>query len=103
MFDLRSLTLADIAGNLANFSDVDRSWTVLTTTGGITGFDAAHWTILTGQFTTETPWAGSWSISQSGSDLVLNYNAIPEPSTATIALMGAGVAYFFRRRNSRSA
>ena len=46
--------------------------------------------------------AGSWSVSQSGKSLMLNYTgatAIPEPNSASLVLLGLGLAYFQRRRN----
>ena len=40
--DISTLTLANVAGNAANFNNATGyTWTIATTTGGITGFDAS--------------------------------------------------------------
>lgn len=57
---------------LINFSPANRSFVLVSTTGGITGFDAAAFFVDASGFTAGN---GSWSVSQSGNDLLLNYNA----------------------------
>ena len=103
VFDLRSLNALDLAGDVANFAEIDRSWTVLTTTGGITGFDLANWTIQTGGFTAASGWAGSWSLAQVGNDVVLSYSTIPEPHTAAMWILGSGVLLMMARRKAGKA
>ena len=83
-----------MAGATPNFSEIDRSWTILTSTG-IGNFNPANWTINAAGFTNvET---GNWAIAQSGNDLVLTYTAIPEPNVAGL-LGGLGVLALLRRR-----
>lgn len=99
--DLYSLTALDNSGDVPNFSETDRSWTILTAAGGINGFDAGNWTILTDNFDSNPDWTGMWAISQSGNDLVLNYySVIPEPGVTGLLglglLLGAGLG--IRRR-----
>jgi autotransporter-associated beta strand protein len=53
------------------FSELDKTWTILTTTEGITGFDANNWTINASGF--QDADAGQWSISQVDDSLVLTY------------------------------
>ncbi len=98
--DILSLTGANVSGNVPNFSDTNQSWTILTTTGGITGFSASNWTLNPAGFT--NPSTGSWSISKVGNDLQLNYEVIivPEPSTfAMLGLAGIAMAGALARRN----
>jgi autotransporter-associated beta strand protein len=90
-----SLTASNAAGNVPNFSEVNRSWTILTSTTGITGFNAANWSINTTGFA--DPTTGNWVIAQSGNDLVLSYNVIPEPNVAAL-IGGLGVLLILRRR-----
>jgi fibronectin-binding autotransporter adhesin len=102
VLDLNSLTAGNLPGNVGSFSDVNRSWTILTTTTGITGFDAANWTISTGNFTSSPTWSGTWSLAKSGNDLVLAY-AIPEPSAVALLSIGIFASGFLAIRRSRRA
>jgi len=100
-----SLTSGNVAGEVPNFSETSREWTILTTTGGIDGFDLAHWSLDTTGFTPVGQ--GSWSLqqSESGSDLMLvYYAAVPEPATAALACCGIACAAVLlaRRRTVRS-
>jgi hypothetical protein len=47
---------------------------------------------------------GSFSVAQSGQDVVLNFVAVPEPGTFGVGLIGLGLAAGIRRlrRTSRS-
>jgi hypothetical protein len=83
-----------------NFSEANRSWTILTTTTGITGFNASNWTIGTGNFTSTPVWAGAWALSQSGNDLLLSYTAVPEPAT-WILLAATGTFFIVMRRRNQ--
>lgn len=104
LLDITSLTAGNLAGNVGNFSDGNRSWTILTTTDGITGFDAANWTISTANFTSSPAATGSWSLGTVGNDIVLNYViAVPEPSTAVFAGIGIAIAGWSLRKRQRVA
>ena len=98
VLDLFSLTALNELGNVANFDGSARSWIILTTTTGITGFDAADWSILTANFTSSPAWTGMWSVSQVGNDLSLNYSAIPEPGTSLMIALGLGLTVLLYRR-----
>ena len=95
--DLHSLTALNAAGNVPNFSEVDTSWTILTATGGITGFNAANWTITESSFTTSPTRLGAFSLSQSGNNLVLDY-VVPEPGTAALLVFSLTTLMVMRRR-----
>jgi autotransporter-associated beta strand protein len=92
-----SLTAGNVAGEVPNFSEIDRSWTVLSTAAGITGFNAANWTVHVDGFA--NPITGSFALAQNGNDLVLSYTVIPEPSVAAL-LGGCGVLALLRRRRA---
>ncbi len=93
ILNVLGLTALDAPGLVPNFSEINRSWLILTSTG-ITGFSAANWTLNLAGFT--DPYTGTWALNQSGNNLVLSYAAVPEPRAA---LLGAlGVLMLLRRR-----
>ena len=94
ILNVLSLTASNVGGNVPNFSDINRSWSILTSTG-ITGFNAANWAINTGGFTDTT--TGTWGISQSSNDLVLSYTVVPETNVAAL-LGGFATLVLLRRR-----
>lgn len=99
VLDVISLTPGNLAGDVANFSETSQSWTILTASGGITGFDAAEWTIDTSAFTAAGGWTGGFSLARQGGSLVLSYSAVPEPASAVLILLGsAGLLQATRRR-----
>ncbi len=102
--DISTLTLANVAGNAANFNDsTGYTWTIATTTGGITGFDASAFNLITSGFSNPLNGSSQFFISlvDSGNGLAITY--VPEPSTIALGLIGAGViaGRFFRRRNTK--
>ncbi|MDT8390352.1 MAG: autotransporter-associated beta strand repeat-containing protein [Lentisphaeria bacterium] len=97
ILDVLSLTASNATGDVPNFVEEDRSWDILTTTDGITGFNASYWSIDTGSFTSDPVWSGTWSLSATSNNLVLTYAKIPEPSTAILAGLGL-MGFCFRRR-----
>lgn len=105
LLDITSLTAGNALGNVGGFDDITRTWTILTTTGGITGFDAGNWTLSTATFTSTPATTGAWSLSQVNNDLVLSYVAVPEPAAVALAGIGmtAAAAWAGRRRRHRSA
>ena len=94
ILNILSLTASNVGGNVPNFSDINRSWSILTSTG-ITGFNADNWAINTGGFTDTT--TGTWGISQSSNDLVLSYTVVPETNVAAL-LGGFATLVLLRRR-----
>ncbi len=95
ILNILSLTSSNVAGNVPNFSEVNRSWTILTSNGGITGFNAANWLINSAGFADNE--TGSWALAQSGNDLVLSYAVVPEPDVAAL-IGGLGMLVLLRRR-----
>ena len=95
--NLLSLDGSNVAGDVPDFSEINRSWTILTTTGGITGFNANAWTLDTTGFTNNE--TGTWLLAQSGNNLVLSYAPIPEPRAALLG--GLGMLLLLRRRRDR--
>lgn len=96
--DITSLTALNELGNVANFSETDRTWTILTTTTGISGFDDSKWTILTSNFSPS--FNGTFSLTVEGNNLQLHYLAVPEPSSVLMLGFATGFVLFFRRRRA---
>ena len=92
-----------------SFWDADRNWTIYSGSSSLA--NANNLTLLSEDwqdsngvlFSTarELPNGSSFSLSASGDDLVLNFNAVPEPST--YALTGLGLVAFgwFARKRRR--
>ncbi len=97
VLDITSLTAGNMAGNVANFGQSDQSWTLLTTTTGITGFDASSWDLNTRNFASDPAWGGSFSLAQVDNNLQLTYT-VPEPSMVALVLLSLGA--LLRRRRS---
>ncbi|HRJ71731.1 MAG TPA: autotransporter-associated beta strand repeat-containing protein [Terrimicrobiaceae bacterium] len=100
LLDILCLTAGNEPGILPNFSETSRSWIVLTTTGGISGFNSAYWNLNTADFETAVPFTGTFSLGVSGNDLVLTYTAVPEPATAGLMALGA-LAFLANRRRKK--
>jgi hypothetical protein len=98
------------AGSTVSWSDSfwssNRSFLIYDVSGSTIGF--SNLSLLNTSFNDATDAAlaasrGSFSLSQSGSDVFLNYNAIPEPSTGSMLGLGfAGlvVTRILRRKSS---
>jgi autotransporter-associated beta strand protein len=103
-----SLLADHSAGAVANFSSGSNyTYTVVTTTGGILGFDAAAFTFDSSGFTNSLG-GGAWSLAlaNSNKDLQLSFtagSAIPEPSTYAAIFGAAALALAAHRRRSRAA
>ncbi len=93
----------DSDGNAINFVATNNySWTLASTSAGITGFSAGDFNIHVaannGASGFSNPISGTFSVSVSvsGNDLLLNYTAVPEPST-WVLLAGALVVFLCQR------
>ncbi len=68
------------------------------TTGGIAGFDPNAFVLSAGSIRNDLG-GGTFSISQSGNDLHLNFTPLPKPSTLVMAFVGLlGLGFYGWRR-----
>ena len=103
-----SLSSALVNGNAQNFDGIGGiySWPIATASGGITGFDAGDFTIFTGSNNGTTGFTndftgGTFSMSQTGNNLYLNYlgpTPVPEPANAVTVLALFSGAVLQRRK-----
>lgn len=94
-----SLTAGNAPGDVGSFGESVQTWQILTTTGGITGFNRANWTVDTSQFTSNPAYNGSFDVHQNGNNLELVYTpvAVPEPSGALL-IMVLGLMGILKRK-----
>jgi autotransporter-associated beta strand protein len=90
----------DVNGSALNFNDLSSySWTLASTTG-ITGFNAANFTVNTsaanGAGGFANAFTGAFGVSTVGNNLVLTYTPVPEPAAALLG--GLGSLLLLRRR-----
>jgi T5SS/PEP-CTERM-associated repeat protein len=96
---LASLSPTDSPGSVTDFDPTKNySWTFLSASGGITGFDPSMFHIDTSGFT--NPVYGQFGVTEVGNSLVLSYKA-PEPSTFVLAAIGALIGWGLRGRERR--
>ncbi len=94
----------DVNGNATGFNNtLNYSWTLFSTGTAITGFDASDFAINTGAFNGTAGFSnalggGAFSVNlaDGNTDIVLNFTAIPEPSSALLG--GLGMLMLLRRR-----
>lgn len=103
-----SSTGPDVNGDAANFNaSANASWTLVTTTTGISGFNAGYFVVNTSAtngtagFSNTTD--GTFSVAKVGNNLVLNYTAVPEPSTWALLGLGLAALVVIHRRSRRTA
>lgn len=105
-----SLSLSfDSAGSLIDWEDAfwdsNKSWTLWDVAGTTSGFgllslSAADWLDGAGlSLSAVRPYA-TFSLSQQGSDVVLTFAAVPEPSTLVLTGLGVAAAVVIRRRRA---
>lgn len=101
-FNLESL---DVLGNTNPASTIvygnSYSLLVISTTGGILGFDAAKFSFDVSKFQDGMIPASAFSVAADANQLYLNFTAVPEPSTWALLITGAGflgLAALRRRR-----
>ncbi|MGH8047137.1 MAG: PEP-CTERM sorting domain-containing protein, partial [Chthoniobacterales bacterium] len=74
-------------------------WIIASASGVISGFTGDKFTVDASHFT--NPHIGTFGVGISGSNLMLVYTAIPEPSTwgAAVGMGLFAIAFMRRRRN----
>jgi fibronectin-binding autotransporter adhesin len=88
---ITSLTGANASGNVPNFDgNVSKTFMIATSSAGISGFDASKFTLNTTSFT--NTYSGSWSLSATGSTVLLNYNAAVTTTTGSYSLSASAGA-----------
>jgi autotransporter-associated beta strand protein len=96
---LNSLDAGNNPAAVAHFDPMqDYSWVFATTTDGITGFDRAKFVLDTSGFTNDLQ-GGTFSLFQSGDNLGVQFDAVPEPGGVTV--VGLGLVALMRRRRRR--
>lgn len=94
---------AENYGTIINFNPtLPYSWTVVTASGGITGFTPTNF-VLDSTFSSLTsgyPYA-SFNVTQIGNSLVLNFSPVPEPSTYALMIVGLATVFVSVRRRLR--
>lgn len=100
--DLTGLNLSNVAGAVNSFNNTQNyTWTIASVTGSIIGFDAAAFNLDLTNFTSNNSiGTGSFSIVQSGNDINLQFNGVPEPSTHLLLAFAGLVLTVARRRRS---
>jgi T5SS/PEP-CTERM-associated repeat protein/autotransporter-associated beta strand protein len=96
---LFSLNVDGVAGSVGDFNSANPySWTIASATGGINsvgGFNPQDFTIDASGFQNSLG-IGSFFVTDNGSNLMMNFTPVPEPST--YGLMAAGLLVLFWRR-----
>lgn len=99
VLELRTLAGGN-AGPMQDFNPAQNySWKFATTTGGVTNFAPGDFTIDASGFQNALG-GGTFQVALSGKDLLLNFQAVPEPSSAL--LLGGSILLLARRRRAAS-
>jgi hypothetical protein len=97
--NLISLNGSGAGGSPVNFSSGSSySWSIASATSFV-GFNPATIALNTSAFTPALS-GGVFSLSTSGSNLMLNFTAVPEPSTWALLLAGLGLLGFRKLRQA---
>jgi fibronectin-binding autotransporter adhesin len=80
------------------------SWTLMSVTGITSNFNANAFVVDSSSFFSNSTYGGSFSVSDAGGDLTLNFTPVPEPSTWALMACGlfGAVGFAVRRRRRRA-
>lgn len=93
-----SLDLAGMSGNVSDFSSSNSySWLLFDSAAGMAGFSPSLFNINTMAFTNSLG-TGNFFVSQSGTQVFLNFTPVPEPSTFALVIAGLGILGLTRSR-----
>ncbi|HTV62415.1 MAG TPA: autotransporter-associated beta strand repeat-containing protein [Verrucomicrobiae bacterium] len=82
--EIESLTPTNTIGQVTNFNDtVTYIWTIASASGGISGFNAANFNLITNSFQNPLG-AGTFTLSQSGNNLNLIFTTAPEAAVQNV-------------------
>lgn len=100
IINMFTLTPGNTPGLMDGFFNVlEQQWTIVSTTGGIIGFDEDFFVLNTAGFLNPV-FDGIFSLglSDDGNDLIIFYSGIPEPSRAMLIALALGLVFTRRRR-----
>lgn len=96
VLQLSTVTAAGLAGLMLDFNSAESyAWKFATISGALSGFDSTDFTIDATGF--QNAHQGTFFVTAVGNELFLNYQVVPEPSTALLLGLG-GMALACRRR-----
>jgi autotransporter-associated beta strand protein len=100
IIDVTSLKLDNTAGDVHNFNNEQSyAWTIASA-GSLLNFNANAFDVQAANFSSSGP-LGDFFLSASGNDIVLNYTAVPEPSSIALGLFGGADLCLFAIRRRR--
>jgi hypothetical protein len=101
--DVISLAGSGNSGLLSGFnSGTTYSWVIATASGGITNFNQDEFSIDISSFQNSID-GGALFLTSDGTNLIMNFTPVPEPSTYALMAAGLAVVLLGRRRRKQSS